>query len=244
MKNLLFTIIICLFFVGNAFGQNEENRKWSVEIGGSTEQLFSKTVYAPTNFDTTIYRNSTKIRPMPTVKITRAFNNSGTIRSNIQAFVGFSIIGTETSSENPTHLFATNLPEVPFFINEMENKYYYIPSLEMGSFFNFPIKNFQIGVGLKGQYHLKLWTNDHYLKATITSTNPVVYTSENVYYDLETMFTRLSANAGFRVQYSLNHFLIAAEGWYGMTNISKFEYDGIDYRQYETNVRLMVGYQF
>jgi hypothetical protein len=244
MKNLIFTITLCVFFIGNAFGQNEENRKWSVEIGGSTGQLFSKTVYAPTNFDTTVYRNWTKVRPMPTVKLTRTFNTSRIIRSNIQAFVGFSVIGTETNAENFTNLSATNLPKVPFFIQETGNKYYYIPSLEMGSFFNFPIKNFQIGVGLKGQYHLKLWTNDYYLKGEIVSTNPLIYNTENVYYDLKTMFTRLSADAGFRVQYNWNRFLIAAEGWYGMTNISKFEYDGIDYRQNATNVRLMIGYRF
>lgn len=244
MKNLLFTITLCLLFIGNIFGQNEENRKWLVEIGASAGQLFSKTVYAPTNFDTTVYRNWTKVRPMPVVKISRTFNISRMFNSNIQSFVGFSVIGTETGLENPTHLFATNLPNVPFFIQEKRNKYYYIPSLEMGSFLNFSIKNFQIGVGLKGQYHLKLWTNDHYLKGEIVSTNPIILNSENVYYDLETIFTRLSADAGLRVQYPCNRFIIAAEGWYGMTNISKFEYDGIDYRQNETNMRLMIGYRF
>ncbi|NJN78485.1 MAG: hypothetical protein HC803_09305 [Saprospiraceae bacterium] len=244
MKNLLLTIAFCAFFIGNIFSQNEKSRNWAVEMGGSTGQLFSKIIYAPTNLDTTIYHNWTKFRPMPTVKISRTFNTSGTIHSTIQTFVGFSVIGTETDWEEPTSITATNLPEVPFFIREPENTYYYIPSLEMGSFFNFPIKNFEIGVGLKGQYHLKLWTNDHYLKTEVTSMNPTIYTSENVYYDLTTVFTRLSVDAGLRVQYNFNRFFMATEGWYGMTNISKFQYDGIDYRQNETNVRLMVGYRF
>jgi len=241
MKNLIFTKLLFLTILGSLYGQTEKSPVWSVEIGASYGQLYSNVVYDKMSLDTTIHRSWTKFRPMPVFKVTRSFETKGIINSTIQPFISFSVIGTETDWEET--LLGSNSPNVPFFINAEAYTYYYIPSIEVGSFWNFAIQDFEIGLGIKGQTHLKLWTNDHYLNVQTTS-EPFVFNSENVFFTRKTMYRLLSANFGGKVQYNFNRFLIAIEGWYGFTNLSKLDLNGLEYREMETNFRLMVGYKF
>lgn len=241
MKNLLLILIFCSLFIGNTFGQNEENRKWLVEIGGSTGQLFSKMTYDDTNIDSTIAYNSIKFQPKLVFRISRKIKTTKTAHSYIKLFIGTSIIGTET--EKQQSIF--NLTNLGTPTTITESVYYFIPNVELGALLNYPIGNIDIEVGIKGQRHLDLSTNHYYiLSRMVTVGNMEQMTREKRIYQLENLFSKYSANAGFRVQYNLNRFLIAAEGWYGITNLSKLELNGINYRQNETNVRLMFGYKF
>jgi hypothetical protein len=237
MKNLLLTVTLCSFFIGNLFGQNEKGRNWTMEIGGTKSYMNSTVTIINTNEVYTARLNYSNL--LPTFRINRNIHFQKNTFS-IQPFIGVSIIGMSRGKMN-ANVFQIDTSIYFFSINRATVRMHY---LELGSFLNYRIKNFDIQLGLKGQYLLLYRANitlDYSPQRVRLIPTPSPDNSE-----LEPSTKNLahfSANAGLRIQYHWKRFTIATEYWQGITDLSLAETNWFENDAYENNIRLMFGYK-
>ena len=240
MKNLFLTLIFCSLFIGNLFCQNEKERNWSVEIGFGITEFQTETYFK--DADTTFYGTFGNSALTPTLRLSRKFQLSKNEKFSIQPFVGFTILGTNNNAREEISRF--KMDTTVYFVME-DGGSYHIPSLEVGTFFNYTNGKLSFQLGIKSQYHLTVYGSYplDYSPNRIRINPHVSPDSNDLKYEKEPL-SNFSANAGLRVQYDFNQFLIAAEGWYGLTNLSVSEADWYENEIHENNIRLMFGYRF
>ena len=116
---------------------------------------------------------------------------------------------------------------------------FWINALSGGSFIQYKVSTFNIGAGIKYNYHISA-ANRHYGYINDIIGTDRTWEKE----DADFMFTKGSVDGGIRAEYNITkHFLVSAEGWFGFTSLEKSSSDkNIDIRQ--NHYRIMFGYRF
>jgi hypothetical protein len=237
MKNLLFTILICLLFNSNIFCQNEKKRNWSVEFGVVKSYITSEM-----NIPTSDLEHKAKLNNrllLPSLRLSRNIKIKES-RFSVKPFLGLSVIGASRGTiDNKSFQLDTT---TYFFSTQTAFRMYYS---ELGSFVNYSIRNFDFQFGIKGQYALIYYstlTLDLVPQRVRLAPTPAA-DSRELSYEGDRL-ANFSANAGFRVQYNWRRFTIATEYWQGLTDLSSARGDWFTNDVYENNLRFMVGYRF
>jgi len=109
-----------------------------------------------------------------------------------------------------------------------------IDALQLGTFVGYHYNIFEIALGAELNHHFEM------RQRSFTSTAPGVFGWQEFEHN---MFLRdLSADIGLRFVSNFDHFLAAAEAWFGVTPMEKSEWSNlVSIRQ--NNFRVLVGYR-
>lgn len=237
-KDYLLTILLCTFFIGNIFGQESEERNWSIEFGVVKSYMNSTLDFENTETNYKARLNYSWL--LPTLRLSRHINFKNNAIS-LKPFIGFSILGVNKGSFNKGSF---HIDSTTYFLSTMGTEFqlYYG---EFGSFISYSVGQFDFQFGLKGQYLLgtnTLITSD-YIPGRVRLTPTPLPDNQELNYSGKKL-TDFSANLGLKIQYNWNRFTFATEYWQGITNLSSAEGDWFSNKIYEYNFRLMLGYKF
>jgi len=196
---------------------------FGIEIGAGYNQLFWKARNISGNMTTA---NRTALSIMPSFRISYESN----IYSNISLysflgyneFGGYSKLGKSISFTDPNVLYKDQIT---------------FKTLDLGLLGLYKYSDFNVGVGVKVNRHLKT-RNRSYYENRPDGQNGWSTNDESFF------FGDWSADAGLRFEY-LTPFkiVLGAESWFGITNLSNKKYSN-DLHIHENHFRLLVGYRF
>lgn len=166
----------------------EKNRNISVILsGGITYSMLHWTTKSEGNLN----RKTFSIKPAFNVRLLRRFN-----KFSLEPFIGYTVFGGKSNKEE----------------NDYEDQYWFY-SLEYGSVFMYKLPLFDIGIGLKGNTHIK--SISRYYGSLYADNNGAEWERE----DWTNEFPRASLDLGITMQYSYNRFLVGTEIWGSLTNL-------------------------
>ncbi|HKJ32643.1 MAG TPA: hypothetical protein VKA34_12485 [Balneolales bacterium] len=228
-RYLLITFLLCMLYFGvfpnyvKAQNTSIIPDGFGIEIGAGYNQLFWKARNISGNMTTA---NRTALSIMPSFRISYESN----IYSNISLysflgyneFGGYSKLGKSISFTDPNVLYKDQIT---------------FKTLDLGLLGLYKYSDFNVGVGVKVNRHLKI-RNRSYYENRPDGQNGWSTNDESFF------FGDWSADAGLRFEY-LTPFkiVLGAESWFGITNLSNKKYSN-DLHIHENHFRLLVGYRF
>ena len=138
----------------------------------------------------------------------------------IRTFIGYDVSGGKSDKQQ----------------NGYQDKYTF-RQIELGITASYSYKNFAFGAGVKYNHHLKV-INEAYGSVNEPANSERSW-SEN---DVSELFLQNSTDIGLRIAYTVNHFLISTEAWFGISDLENQDIsDYVDVRK--NRYILLIGYQ-
>ncbi len=110
-------------------------------------------------------------------------------------------------------------------------------AIDFGNILQYPVRSFTAGFGFKVNRHVKT-VNEHFGSVIDPPNTRRTWQKSS----MDFFFKDWSANLGVRLDHSFSgHFVIAAEGWLGLTHLQKGSLDFLSIR--ENHYRFLVGYR-
>lgn len=199
-------------------------QRFGIEIGGGYNQLF----WEATDFNgNKVDANRTSFSIMPAARL--SYNHNIFKRLNLYSFLGYNEFGGHSKLDNSDTFLNPNVR----YQDEFKFR-----NIETGFLCTYPISNFHIGVGTKVSYHFDIEQRYYYenhpqgQNGWQTNDNP-------------DFFNYWSLDVGLRLEYPIyQNFLLGTEGWFGITDLSKKEFDSVDMFIKQNHFRLLLGYRF
>lgn len=197
---------------------------FGIEVGSGYNQLF----WEASGFDgSKINANRTAFSIMPVARLSYKHNIFKQI--NLYSFLGYNEFGGHSK-----------LDEIDAFLDptvRYQDEYKF-RNIEAGFFGIYPISRLHIGIGAKVSYHLDV-EQRFYFENHPQGQNG--WQTEDVHF----FFNDWSLDAGVRLEYPIfQNFILGTEGWFGLTDLSKKEYDSLDMFVRQNHFRLLLGYRF
>jgi hypothetical protein len=186
-----------------------------LEIGGGYNQLFSQSsIPIPITNDTKFDRIQFALTPEVRLK----YNFQIIENVNCIPFVGYNRFGGKSEDSHPG-------PNG----SDYAQSDIWVDALEIGLFTTYALSDFSFGIGYKANRNFKVM-------GWYTFPNAPTW---NI--DFTPSFPTFSHDVGFRVSYRLSNYNIAAESWFGVTDLGGTGYlVQTDIRQ--NHFRILVGY--
>jgi hypothetical protein len=175
------------------------------------------------NTDTSYSRTTFGIQPAIRLSYAFSLSKKDSTRFFLSPFIGYYIFGGKSRTE------ANGYKDVYKF-NSLEAGV--IPSMRV-------YKGLYAGAGVKGQYIFSV-QQKYYGILNQPDSIPRSWETKNqsdIYYSC-------AWNAGVQLKYRVKHFTVAAEGWFGLSNLFSLESDLVTVHTTENNYRVMIGYNF
>ncbi len=203
--------------------QTKWHSGFSLEAGAgyNTFEIVSKIYY----FNTTTTFRRTAFAVQPTIRLSYRFSLSkkDSTKFLLAPFVGYYIFGGKSSTE----------------VNGYKDVYKF-SSIEAGIIPSMQVyKQFYAGGGIKGQYVFSA-KQKYYGVLNQPDSEPRTWKTK----DVSELYYSFACNAGWQLKYRIDKFTIAAEGWYGLSDLFALQIDLVDVRAMENNYRILIGYNF
>lgn len=237
MSNQIFTFLGIILFIGNAFGQTEKDRKWSVEAGLLNSAFDVEMTILPSNKVLNTKLKHSLFFPKVGVNRRIDFKNS---KFSIQPFVGVSMIGANRDIES----IPFEVDSATYFLSTRGGSFQFV-YLDFGSFLNYSFHNIDFQFGIKGQYFLDysaVISLDYSPQRVRLLPNPSPDGNE-LQYDGKRL-ADFTACAGFRIQYNFKRYFFATEFWQGLTDLSLAESDWFENKVFQHNFGVSFGFKF
>jgi hypothetical protein len=182
-----------------------------IEVGGGYNQIFFKFLLPPFN-DMRFDRTHFALTPEARLK----YDIQLTDKFTCIPFVGYNRFG---GYNDKTHFDQNGIGQVESAI--------WFDALDVGFFTIYIVSDFSFGIGYKA---------NRLFKAMVVSYFPNMPTD---YSDVTDGYRTWSHDAGLRVSYRLSHYSIAAESWFG---ISDLESNSEVHNIRQNHFRLLLGY--
>lgn len=195
------------------------------EIGGGHNQLFWEATDPNTGNKTEANRTAFSI--MPSIRI--SYNHQQFSKIGLYSFLGYNIFGGFSKLEPSVTISDANV---------RYKDQYQFKNFEAGLFGLYSISKVRMGIGAKINYHLRV-DNKYYYENHPNGLNGW-QTGDAAFF-----FKDWSMDAGLRVEYPVfQDLILGAESWFGLTDLSKNEFNDVNMLVRQNHFRLIAGFQF
>lgn len=240
MRTTIFIILIALSSIVSytfAQGEKKHQNKFGIEEGvGYNTLTFKYTNIGQPGFKSNYAEHASNFCVQLNARIfysisIHTFSNSLHKKLMMPVFIGYYTFG---GVQNVSGAGTMDVPPSIISPNKITTLF---RSIETGINPCFEINNIQIGLLLKAQYILSVKEKFHY-------DNYYKHTIEEM--DASSNYKKIAMNTGIKLKYKIKKFSIAAETYFGITNLYDHSTYGDDgkLRVTENNYRLLLGYEF
>jgi hypothetical protein len=222
-KSCFVFLFACVIAIVPLRAQTKWYNGLAIETGAGYNTMSIATANHYFNTDTSYSRTTFGIQPAIRLSYEFALSQKDSTRFFLAPFIGYYIFGGKSRTE------ANGYKDVYKF-NSLEAGI--IPSMRV-------YKGLYAGIGIKGQYIFSV-RQKYY--GILNQPDSVPRTWETR--DQSDIYYLYAGNAGVQLKYRVKHITIAAEGWFGLSNLFSLKSDLVDVRTTENNYRIMIGYSF